>query len=228
MFTAKAVIFDLDCTLIYTLERFHKVFSELLEERGDRALHWDEFLKGYIADALDDVIADPLDEEREKKLHDFWLEFLKRYRRANPAGKLIGGAREVLEQLHRSGVPIAVITSSIAPASQIRDELESFGLGRFVNAIATGHDVLSVLEGGNHFSKLEIFRLAAERLGVDPKECVVVGDYWNDIRDGKTAGAKTVAVLTGLMQRELLEKFAPDAIIDSVRDLPKVVRFKVE
>ncbi|MEM2796442.1 MAG: HAD hydrolase-like protein, partial [Candidatus Hadarchaeales archaeon] len=64
-----------------------------------------------------------------------------------------------------------------------------------------------------------------EKLGVEPQECVIVGDYWNDIRDGKKVGAKTVAVLTGLMRRELLEKYGPDAVIKSIADLLEVVEF---
>jgi len=226
MITAKATIFDLDCTLIYTLKRFYDVFNGLLEERGGKSLGGDDFFELYVADALDNLVASPSDKERESKLHDFWLDFLRRYRAANPGGKLIPGVREVLRQLHRAGTPIAVITSSIAPATQIEEELVSFGLNEFVGAIATGDDVSRELEEGHHFSKVKILRLAAERLGVDPSECVVVGDYWNDVRDGKAMGAKTVAVLTGLMRRELLEKFGPDAIIESVRDLPKVVKFK--
>jgi len=225
MITAKAAIFDLDCTLVDTLRRFYDVFNQMLEERGSKTLVWDEFFKRYVADTLDDIATAPSNGERERKLHEFWLEFLRRYRAGDPGSKLIPGVKEVFQKLHDAGVPIAVITSCIAPAAKVREELASFGLDRFVSAIATGDDAIRDLDERHHFSKVEILRLAAERLGVDPRECVVVGDYWNDVKDGKTLGAKTVAVLTGLMRRGLLEKFGPDAIIESVRDLPKVVKF---
>ncbi len=226
MINAKAAIFDLDCTLVDTLKRFYDVFNEMLEEDGSKPLSWDEFLKGYIADTLDDVVAEPSNEGRERKLHEFWLEFLRRYRAGDPGSKLIPGVREVFQKLHDAGIPIAVITSCIAPAAKVKEELASFGLDRFVSAIATGDDAIKDLDEKHHFSKVEILRLAAERLGVDPRECVVVGDYWNDVTGGKDLGAKTVAVLTGLMRRGLLEKFEPDAIVESVRDLPKVVKFE--
>ncbi len=225
MITAKAVIFDLDCTLVDTLRRFYEVVNEMLEERESKPLGWDEFFKRYVADTLDDIVTIPSNGERERKLHEFWLEFLRRYRAGDPGSKLIPGVRETLQRLHDAGVPIAVITSCIAPAAKVRAELASFGLDRFVSAIATGDDAIRDLDERHHFSKVEILRLAAERLGVDPRECVMVGDYWNDVKGGKDLGAKTVAVLSGLMRRELLEKFEPDAIIESVRDLPKVVKF---
>ena len=131
-----------------------------------------------MGDALDDFVAKPSDPERERKLHDFWLDFLRRYRAADPGSKLIPGVRELFQQLHRAGVPIAVITSSIVPATQIRKELEGLGLGQFVRAMVTGDNVSRELGKGHHFSKIEIFRFAAENIEVDPRECVVVGDYW--------------------------------------------------
>ncbi len=228
MITAKAVIFDYDCTLVDTLKRFYDVFNQLLRERGDEPFGWDEFLKYYIADTLDDVITAAFNKERERKLHEFWIEFLRRYRAGDPGNKLIPGVREVFQKLNDAGVPIAVITSCIAPKAQIKEELASFGLDKFVKAIVTGDDAINDLNKQNHFSKVEILRLAAESLGVDPRDCVVVGDYWNDVRDGKVLGARTVAVLTGLMRRELLEKYGPDVIIKSVRDLQKVVKFETQ
>jgi len=226
MITAKAAIFDLDCTLVDTLRRFFDLFNELLVARGKKPLTWGKFFEIYVADTLDDLVAKSSDEEREKKLHKFWMEFLRRYRDGDSNGRLIPGVVETFQDLSKKGVPIAVITSCIIPAAKLRKELAMFGISKFVKTIVTAHDVVKSLESGDHFSKTEILGLAAEKLGVDPKDCVVVGDYWNDIRDGKAIGAKTVAVLTGQMRRELLEKYDPDAIIESVRDLLKVVGFK--
>ncbi len=226
MIKAKVAIFDLDCTLVDTLDRFFELFNEMLVARGKKSLSWNKFFDVYVTDTLDDLVAKPSEKERDKKLHEFWLEFLRRYREDDPESKLIHGAREVMGKLHKAGVPIAVITSCIVPANKLRKELAGFGLDKFVKAIATAHDVVRELERGDHFSKAEFMRLAAEKLGVDPRDCVVIGDYWNDVRDGKAIGAKTVAVLTGHMRQELLEKYGPDAVIDSVRDLPKVVKFE--
>jgi phosphoglycolate phosphatase len=51
-------------------------------------------------------------------------------------------------------------------------------------------------------------------------ECVVVGDSVADIKAGKNAGAKTVAVLSGIFSREELEREKPDLILESVNKLP--------
>lgn len=223
---ARAAIFDLDCTLVDTLERFFEVFNECLKRRGRGELGWGEFFKHYVDDTLDDVVAPSGTSDRDRVLHEFWMEFLWKYREGDPKARLIPGVREVFEELCRRGVPIAVITSCIVPFGKVREELDAHGIGEFVKVVVTAHDVVQELERGHHFSKVEIFQLAAERLGVRPQECVVVGDYWNDIRDGKRVGARTVAVLTGLMRRELLERYGPDAIIPSVKELFDVVQFE--
>jgi phosphoglycolate phosphatase-like HAD superfamily hydrolase len=226
MIKAKVAIFDLDCTLVDTLDRFFVVFNELMDKHYKKTISWDEFFKQYIEDTLDEVVAPAHIKNRKKVLHDFWLEFLWRYRRDDFKCKLIPGVKEVFKRLYREKVPIAVITSCIVPSKKLRKELEGHGILEFVKTVVTAHDVVGDLEKGHHFSKAEIFRMVTKKLGVDPKDSVVIGDYWNDIRDGKKVGAKTVAVLTGLMRRKLLEEYKPDAIIDSVRDLLKVVEFK--
>ncbi|MEM2251146.1 MAG: HAD family hydrolase [Candidatus Hadarchaeales archaeon] len=220
---AKAVIFDTDGTLVDTLPRFFVVFNELIAQEGGKTISWDEFLKRYIDDTLDDVILERLGPETD--LHKFWLKFLERYREEDAGSKPINGSLETLKKLKEKGIPIAVITSCILPAQRLKLELDSLGLGEFVDTIVTGRDAIKDLNEKHHFSKEEIFRIAIEKLGVEPQECVIVGDYWNDIRDGKKVGAKTVAVLTGLMRRELLEKYGPDAVIKSIADLLEVVEF---
>jgi phosphoglycolate phosphatase len=226
MIQAKAVIFDLDCTLVDTLRRFFDVFNALLEKHGKGPLSWNAFFQRYVDDTLDAVVAPPDTEDRERMLHGFWLEFLRKYREENPDWELISGAKKILKELHGSGIPIAVITSCITPVSKLEEELDDLGIGEFVKIVVTAQEVVGELEKGHHFSKTEIFKLAVKKLETDPRDIVIVGDYWNDIRDGKRVGAKTVAVLTGLMRRELLEKHGPDAIVESVRDLPKVVEFR--
>jgi phosphoglycolate phosphatase-like HAD superfamily hydrolase len=47
-----------------------------------------------------------------------------------------------------------------------------------------------------------------------------VGDSVADVRAGKNAGAKTIAVLSGIFTREELEKEKPDLIINDINELP--------
>ena len=60
---------------------------------------------------------------------------------------------------------------------------------------------------------------AVTLLNVTPQDCFYVGDLPSDIRAGKRAGVKTVAVLTGLASRERLEKEKPDFMYMNLQEL---------
>ncbi len=65
---------------------------------------------------------------------------------------------------------------------------------------------------------------AAAKLGVDPRECVVVGDTENDVRAGKAAGARTIGVTWGYGTRVRLEAAGVDHLIETPDALPPLLR----
>ncbi|WP_417269465.1 HAD family hydrolase [Celeribacter sp.] len=60
---------------------------------------------------------------------------------------------------------------------------------------------------------------AARALGVTPQATVMVGDSLHDLRAGRAAGMRTVAVLTGVATQADLAPHA-DVVLTSVADLP--------
>ncbi len=52
---------------------------------------------------------------------------------------------------------------------------------------------------------------------------ISAGDTSMDIAAGRAAGMKTIGVLTGFAGRDDLLQENPDAIIDSISDLPRVL-----
>ncbi|MCA9424870.1 MAG: HAD hydrolase-like protein, partial [Candidatus Omnitrophica bacterium] len=58
-----------------------------------------------------------------------------------------------------------------------------------------------------------------EKLGVDPKCCLFVGDNPKDIRTGKAAGTRTAAVLHGIGTLQDLKSEEPDTILGQFSDL---------
>jgi beta-phosphoglucomutase-like phosphatase (HAD superfamily) len=224
---AKAVVFDTDGTLIDTTKRFFTVFNRMLQKHGKKPLDWKNFYKRYCRDTLDDVVTPKKAKYRKEFLHRFWIEFLSEYRFIHADGDaLIRGVDKVLKKIAEKGALIAITTSCIVPSNRLGRELSKYDIRKFANAIVTGADVVKALNEGHHFSKKEIFELAMKKLGVAPRDCVVVGDYWSDIKAGKELGAKTIAVLSGSMELDTFEKMKPDAIIDGVKDMLKVVNFE--
>jgi len=85
--------------------------------------------------------------------------------------------------------------------------LEHFALSPFFKAIATSQTC--------KYTKPfpDPIHWAAERMGVRPDECVMVGDTVVDIRAGKAAGAQTVGLLCGFGTERELNKAGADLIV---------------
>ena len=68
-------------------------------------------------------------------------------------------------------------------------------------------------------------RRAAERHGVGPERCVVVGDTEHDVACARAAGAHVVAVTTGGRSRAQLAAHEPDLLLDDLSDPAPLLRW---
>ena len=109
---------------------------------------------------------------------------------------------------------LALITMRYVPKEKIIEELERFGLAKYFQHVTTALDARSPKPSPEALIK------CAEKLCVQACDCAIVGDSVADVRAGKNAGAKTVAVLSGIFSRQELEKEKPDLILESLSQLP--------
>lgn len=114
---------------------------------------------------------------------------LHRYREcAEP----LPGAVELVRELRLSGVPLAVASSSILP--WVEACLDRIGLLGQFDRIISGSDVR---EGK---PSPEIYLLAADRLGAEPRRCLAFEDAPAGIESAKAAGMECWAVRTEYTQ----------------------------
>ena len=66
-------------------------------------------------------------------------------------------------------------------------------------------------------------RMAAQMMGVAPRDCLMVGDTTVDIRAGKSAGAQTAGVLCGFGDEGELRRVGADILLSSTADLERVL-----
>jgi len=111
--------------------------------------------------------------------------------------------------------PLALITLRYVVREQIIDELEHLGLRKFFRVVVTALDVEKPKPSP------DALLFAARKLRVPISECAIVGDSIVDIQAGKAAGAKTVAVLSGLFNMKELEAQRPDLILENITVLPR-------
>jgi HAD superfamily hydrolase (TIGR01450 family) len=99
----------------------------------------------------------------------------------------------------------------------------NIGLGAFARALEYSTDKKAIIIGKP--SKI-FFELGMKLISASAKETAMVGDSLRgDIIGAKNAGLKAIMVKTGnFNEKELDEsKIKPDYLIDSIRDLPKLL-----
>ena len=205
----KGILFDLDGTLVDSreayLEASRKAFHAIGENPPENrlALEIPKRLeqKLSIADIVDGGISAFLD------------VYLKTYYSVTrEKAKPFPSVERTLAELSKSA-KLALITMRFTSKVQLVAELERFGLARYFNYIVTAKDTQKPKPSP------EALIQTVKALDVDICDCVIVGDSVVDIRAGKAAGSKTVAVLSGLYSRGELEKEQPDLILQDVTQL---------
>jgi len=209
------VILDLDGTLINTEQLVDEVVSAVLHKRGDftasRVRKAMEHVRGMrpgdgtraVMDLLEitDVSVDALLAETSALLDARWGEV-----------SMMPGARRLLDHLHVHGVKTALATST--PAAFLAKKMLSHdGWVERLSVVATGDEV----ENGK--PKPDIFILAAERLGVDPRTCVVLEDTPLGVKAAKAAGAFAIAIPSIHDDFAAYEDAGADQTIRSLYDL---------
>ena len=99
-------------------------------------------------------------------------------------GKLKCGAVECLQMIGKKGLKIGVASNS--PKSLITGTLRSLGIEELFQAVASSEEVEEVKPNP------AVFLLAAERLGVDPNDCLVIEDSSRGVLAARNAGMATV------------------------------------
>lgn len=211
---AKAILMDLDGTIVDSraayIDAFKSAFAKMGRELAEEgaALEIPRRLEQNCP--VDDLLGG-IDAKR------FMETYLKSYYKVTGMKtKPILNASETLDKLSRKA-KLALITMRRVPKTAVILELEKFGLSKYFQCVVTA------LDTRNPKPSPEALYQCAKYLGVETSECLVVGDSIADIRAGKSVGAKTVAVLTGIFSLSELESEEPDLIIESVRKLPEFI-----
>jgi phosphoglycolate phosphatase len=118
---------------------------------------------------------------------------------------------DLLERLGEMGLRLGVATNDVETPA--RAHLRAAG-------IETTFDFIACYDSG-WGAKPDAGQLLAfaEATGLDPADCVMVGDSLHDLTAAKAAGMTGVGVLTGLADRATLAP-AADVVLESIADLP--------
>jgi len=207
----KGLIIDLDGTLVDSREAYRAALKKAFTVMGMKNFNTKIALEIPRRLEQNRQIGDLIPEGNTEKFLNTYLKAY--YTLTESKSKALPGVSETLEELSKKA-NLALLTMRYVPREKVMKELEKFGLAKYFCCIVTALDT--------PFPKPspEALKKCAQKLRVKIDECAVVGDSVTDVKAGKKAGAKTVAVLTGIFTREELERGKPDLILENINELP--------
>ena len=184
----KAVLFDMDGLMVDTESLATEAFIHSAKKQGyDMTKEETLMVLGFTT----------------KSIHEFWENYFKN---SDVSGKQLVDdhykyienvlfttgpkkmpyIEELLKYLKENNYKVAVASSS--NMNHIINNMEKTGLKKYIDEFASGAEVK------NGKPAPDVFLLAAERLGVEPKKCLVLEDSKAGVIAGSSAGAKVIMV----------------------------------
>ena len=188
----RAVIFDLDGVICFTDKYHYQAWKSVADELG---IYFDEKindrLRGVSRKASFEIILENYDgtmgEEEKERWTDKKNEIYKNLLKNMSPEDLSKEVKDTLDQLRERGLSLAIGSSS-KNAGFI---LHQLGLGEYFDAVSDG----------NLISKSkpdpEVFIKAAELLGENPEDCLVVEEAKAGVQAAKAGGMDCAALGDG-------------------------------
>lgn len=206
-----ALLFDLDGTLVDSVYQHVLAWHEVLGEAGMELSVWRIHRRigmsgGLFVNALLRETGKQLSADEASGLRARHTEaFVRRLPEVRP----LPGARDLLSRLSRQNVPWAIATSGNPRTAGPSIDL----LGVKPKVVITREDVVHAKPDP------DLFLAAADRLGVDILDSIVVGDSVWDLLAAQRARSLGVGLLSGGYGREELEQAGAYRVYDDPLDL---------
>jgi phosphoglycolate phosphatase len=203
------IIFDFDGTLADTERHSLAIYNKLAEEHGFTVFTLEEVeeLKHMIPAKI--IAKAKIPYTKLFKVLKEGQEMLKKH--INEVPSFEADLKSVLDEVRPYTKKIGVISSNLK--KNIRRFLKNNGV-----------DDMDFIISSPLFTKEAKILKVIRKYHFDAARVVYVGDEFRDITASKKAGVKIVSVTWGYNSRELLEKGAPDAVIDNLSELTSLVR----
>lgn len=208
----KAVIFDLDGTLLDTLEDLADSFNYALKMHHF-PLHSSSACRMFVGDGARTAVerALPPEARDDKTIDKVLAEFSKHYaQNYNNKTKPYPGIITLLEALKSTGINLVVLSNK--PHEFTLQCMNAYFKNIFilVQGVETRFNKKPAPESSHNI---------LERLKLSAEEALFVGDTRTDIQTAKNAGLKSVGVTWGFRERKELQQAGADFIIDRPEEL---------
>lgn len=211
----KAVVFDLDGTLLYTLEDLMDSVNYALARHGLPAQSLEQ-INAHVGNGVRRLVEQSVPGGENYSSFEPLFECFKKHYSLNCCNKTrpYDGIIKVLEALRKEGVKTAVITNKFQTAA---DEV----CGRYFPGLLT--KVFGEVPGMPRKPAPDIVFKALKALETPVEEAVMFGDSETDERTAQNAGIAHYAALWGFRSRRQLEAAGAVNFLDRPEDIAAAV-----
>lgn len=208
----RAVLFDMDGTLVDTLPDIAAAVNAALADLGLHALdpahvatligNGPRILSRRALEAQESLAAD----EREPLVEALLQGYARHYAvQAGTLGRVFPGTIEGLRELSGSGLKLGVVTNALQHLAET--VLARFGIAPHLQVVVGGDRVV------RHKPHPEPLWQACNALDVAPHETLMVGDSINDVAAARAAGCEVVCLPHGYDQGQPVQELGCDVLV---------------
>lgn len=206
----KAVLFDVDGTLIDSWDFVFKAIKYSLDQHGHAIS--DQEIKQAMGRPLLEFYKFILPKTDWLLLANTHRQFQQgKFNLAKPFPKV----KKTLKKLKAAGFSIAAISNR--GRSSLVTSLGKAKLLQFIDLTVSAEDVKNPKPDAEHILT------ALDYFNIQPINAFMVGDTDHDILAGKSAGVKTIGATYGFFGKEI-KKYDPDFVIDSIEQILKILK----
>ncbi len=210
----KAVIFDLDGTLLDTLADLHDALNYALAAHGFPPRSLDE-VRSFVGNGNWKLVQRGVPAGTDEETARAVVETVIPWSQAHSMDKTrpYAGVGETLDALKAAGVKMAIATNKVHSAAAPLCQ----------NFFPQVDLVVGAREGLANKPAPDMLRCALERLGVPAAEAVYVGDTEVDVQTARNAGLPCVCVACGFRSRAEQQAAGGAVFADTAQDLSKLL-----
>ena len=211
----KAVIFDLDGTVLDTLPDLNACMNAALADYGYPLITREQTM-AFVGHGGRNFALAALPPEKRDTVDEFYAHYCDIHVHCkNEHTVEFAGEEDCLSALRAAGLKLAVVTNKSQAAA---DVLGGTLLKKFAFDVIAGNRAGIPVKPDPTLT-LQVLR----ELNVSPQEAVFVGDGDTDVQTAKNAGMRAVSVLWGYRSRSQLEEAGATVFAESFAELKNMV-----
>ncbi len=216
MYRYQAVIFDLDGTLLDTLEDLKDSVNTALLTYGCKERSIDE-IRAFVGNGIRNLLIQAVEGgSSHPDFENIFQAFKEDYKKnCKNKTKPYPGILEAVRQLKEDGIKLAVVSNKADFAVK---ELNEYYF-KDLDMIATGEK-----EGVGRKPAPDVIYKTLKELHVEKENAVYVGDSEVDIKTAKNAGIPCISVLWGFREKQFLMEEGASAFAETPEELISLLK----